>query len=351
MFSLPATGSFGIGVFSHDLTGLEENTTYYYRAKTHNSEGWGYGAEKSFITSEPEVELRLSDVDPPDPEPVRTIYRDIVNLPDPVLLGMTIRYFNHDDVGLYMQITGSGPGYTFGTVNLGLLGSGASAYQNLDEFASKAKPSVGDLPDGEMEENATLILRGYTDAGYSILKWTFERVVTVYWINSADAAFTVDFLNNFDDGTVQGWTATAEVGAVLSFNIATDYVLSPPYSAKLEYWNETSSYAISRMSKTFETPNKSKVFAIMDFRGSFLFPDTHYIRAVQIRNGGVVLVQIGEWSSAEADAMPKDKWMRVVVPLPPNSSVDLRIAAYGYRGAIPCHSCYLWLDDFKIISK
>ncbi|MCL6579207.1 MAG: hypothetical protein K6T73_07455, partial [Candidatus Bathyarchaeota archaeon] len=86
------------------------------------------------------IELRLSDVDPPAPEPKRTIYRDIANLPDPVKLGLTIRYFNHDDVGLYFQITGSGTGYTFGTVNLGLLASGKNAYINLDEFASRAKP-------------------------------------------------------------------------------------------------------------------------------------------------------------------------------------------------------------------
>ena len=70
------------------------------------------------------IELRLSDVDPPAPEPKRTIYRDIVNLPDPAKFGLTIRYFNYDDVGLYFQITGSATGYTFGTVNLGLLASG-----------------------------------------------------------------------------------------------------------------------------------------------------------------------------------------------------------------------------------
>ena len=45
------TGSFGTGSFSHDLGGLQPNTTYYYRAKAKNDKGkWGYGDEVSFTT-------------------------------------------------------------------------------------------------------------------------------------------------------------------------------------------------------------------------------------------------------------------------------------------------------------
>jgi hypothetical protein len=43
-------GSFGTGAFSHQITGLDRNKTYYFRAKAHNSAGWGYGSEKSFTT-------------------------------------------------------------------------------------------------------------------------------------------------------------------------------------------------------------------------------------------------------------------------------------------------------------
>lgn len=46
------TGSFGTGSFSHDLSGLNPETTYYYRAKAKNNDGvWGYGDEVSFTTS------------------------------------------------------------------------------------------------------------------------------------------------------------------------------------------------------------------------------------------------------------------------------------------------------------
>jgi hypothetical protein len=304
------------------------------------------------------IELRLSNIDPPAPEPKRTIYRDIVNLPDPVKLGLTIRYFNHDDVGLYFQITGSGTGYTFGTVNLGLLASGADAYQNLDEFASRAKPSASDLPNGEKEENITLILKAYTDSGYTNLKWTFERVVTVHWINSADPAFTVDFLNNFDDGTVQGWAAANEIGNDTGYptvTVATDYVLSPPYSLRMkQYFAATGlGQKRARLYKSFTTPNKDKIYAIMDIRVGSTDPTYHYQKNLRIQQDTTLLIWLGKpYDTATADYIPEGKWIRVVVPLPKNTTLEIRIIHEAYAASSGSGIyLYLWLDDFKIISK
>jgi hypothetical protein len=44
------SGDFGTGAFSHQFTGLAENTLHYYRAKAQNPVGWGYGGEQSFTT-------------------------------------------------------------------------------------------------------------------------------------------------------------------------------------------------------------------------------------------------------------------------------------------------------------
>lgn len=286
------------------------------------------------------VELRLSSVDPPAEEPHRTVYRDIVNLPDPVQLGLTVRYFNHDNVGLYMQITGSAVGYTFGTVNLGLLGSGASANINLDQFASRAKPVPGNLPNGEMQENVTLTLKGYTDSGYTTLKWTFTRTVTVYWINSADAAFTVDVLNNFDDGTVQGWTSPNTIA------VATDYVLSAPYSLKVSTTAGGSQQGkLITTSKNITTPNKTKVFAIIDIRISRT--SNGNCQVIQVLEGTTLKVRLGTDASI-ADNVPINKWMRIVIPMTANAAVTINIELYAYSNST---SFYVWVDDFKQISK
>jgi len=46
-------GSFGAEAFSRQITGFEFNRVVYFRAKAHNSAGWGYGAEQSFTTPPP----------------------------------------------------------------------------------------------------------------------------------------------------------------------------------------------------------------------------------------------------------------------------------------------------------
>jgi len=306
------------------------------------------------------IELRLSDVEPPASEPKRTIYRDIVNLPSTVKLGLTIRYFNHDDVDLYFQITGSGTGYTFGTVNLGLLASGANAYQNLDEFASRAKPSASDLPNGEMEENITLTLKAYTDSGYSNLKWTYERIVTVHWINSADAAFTVDVLNNFDDGTVQGWAVANELNnsGSLAIGVVTDYVLSTPYSCRMHQSSSSSDQLVrARLYKSFTTPNRTTVYAIANIRTYPRDPSypayPNYNKNLIIKNTDTTLLYIGRLGdSVLENYFPESKWMRLVVPLPANTTVAFRIVHECYiRPPTYMSICLLWLDDFKLISK
>lgn len=303
------------------------------------------------------IELRLSDVAPPAPDPPRTIYRDVLNLPDPVKLGITIRYFNYDDVDLYFQITASKTGYTFGAVNLGLLASGADAYRNLDEFGSRAKPSAGEFTAGEFDEPITLILKAYTDAGYTDLKWTHERTVTVHWIKSDDVAWTQDVLNDFDDGTVQGWAVVDEFQIKAGFPtlaVATDYVLSAPYSLKMTSSPEfTYAEARSRLYKSFTTPDKPVVYAILNLRQSNSDPTHLRHKYVQVQRDGSILVFVGKpYNTAGVDDVPKDKWLRIVVPLPPNTALELRVVQDIYSGAyVGDQYFWLWMDDFKIVSK
>jgi len=55
------TGSFGVESFDHEITSLQPKTTYYYRAKAHNSAGWGYGSEQSFTTLGYKIEGQCID--------------------------------------------------------------------------------------------------------------------------------------------------------------------------------------------------------------------------------------------------------------------------------------------------
>jgi len=297
------------------------------------------------------IELRVSDVAPPTPEPPRTIYRDLFNLPDPVILGLTIRYYNFDEVGLYFRVTGSGIGYTFGTVILGLLASGTNAYVNLDNFGSRAKPA------GEILESINLILRAYTDAAYTNLKWEYVRTVTVIWIDSSDPGYTVDVNNNFDDGTVQGWSAVQETGGPsCTCAVAQDYVLSPPYSLKMTHtsgegggWFQQQ----GRLQKAITTPNRNYVYAVLDIRCTALDEPNAKINRVFILRDGSILIWIGRDENLTSDAFPRNKWMRIVTPLPKDTALSFRISLrwYANYGVGVTRKGYIWLDDFKVISK
>lgn len=45
-----SSGNYGTTPFNHQISGLNKNTTYYFRAAAHNSEGWSYGDTVSFRT-------------------------------------------------------------------------------------------------------------------------------------------------------------------------------------------------------------------------------------------------------------------------------------------------------------
>lgn len=303
------------------------------------------------------IELRLSFVPPPAPDPPRTIYRDLPSLPDPALLGITIRYYNLDDVGLYFRVTGEAPGYTFGTVDLGLLGSGANTFKNLDEFASRAKPSA------ELSESIKLILRAYTDSGYTNLKWTCERTVNVVWIDSSNPSYTVDVLNDFNDGTAQGWDGLCDGLGTFSIAVVPGVFSSPPYSVRAQRYDGSGRTGCHYygggvyLFKTFTTPDRARIYAIFDVRlSNEITTGSVWRRLFRVYRASRVVIQLG-WTAlvVGVDQIPGDKWIRVVVPLPRNTSLKLTLEyAINYHNPsdyIPKLYTWMHMDDFKIISK
>ena len=286
------------------------------------------------------VDLRFSDVDPPDREPKRTVYADIVNLPDPVKLGLTVRIFNYDEVFLYMKVDGYNGSWSFTPNELGAVSSGTDRYFNLDVFGTRARPA------SETSDIITVRLRAYTDSGYSDLKWTFERSIEVSFIKSNDGSWTLDELDNFDDGTVQGWSAGGAGTPTLL--AVTDYVLSPPYSLR----GGNNRYASSNwlwINKTFSTPDKAMVFAVADVRYGYNVGSAQRNR-VTITVDGVTRLYLGSTSDAAALSVPWNRWMRLVFPLPPNSTPEIRLRMDAETN-VWGWTIYEWLDDFQIISK
>ena len=181
------------------------------------------------------VDLRFSTVAPPDPEPIRQIYCDIVNLPDPLTIALGVRIFNLDSSALYMKVDATASAWAFTAAELGILAAGSNFYRILTSFGERARPV------SPIQEALVVTLYAYSDSGYSNLVWTLARNIVVEYIQSDDETWTSDFVNNFDDGTVQGWDASPiPCGTGAGIGVVTDYVLSVPYALRW-YCNHSSS--------------------------------------------------------------------------------------------------------------
>ncbi len=244
-------------------------------------------------TGEGMIDLRFSGLERPTPEPRKTIYSDLVSLPDPVELGVTVRAFNYDSVTLYMKVDAVLAGWSFTTKTLGAIGAGANIYENLDDFGSRTKPVA------EVTETIVLRLWAYTDAGYTNLKWYYERNLVMIFIKSDDGSWATDLSNNFDDGTVQGWAVELLVGSYIVCEVETDFVLSVPNSCRMDNYTSVGSVYIA---------------SVYGPKGLYVWRD-----AVEISHLGKAYV-------ANYDRyVPRNKWMRIVVPLPVDDTFELGI--------------------------
>lgn len=280
------------------------------------------------------IDLRFSDVDPPDPDPIRTIYCDIAGLPNPMYLGLIPRVFNDDTVTLYMQLEGSHPNWTFTPTNLGSLGAGSNKYYRINQFGYRTRPS------SETNEILDITLNAYTDAGYSNLKWTITRSITTFMLRSDDGSWSLDENDDFIDGTIQGWAASS-LNPPVTLAVVSDFVLSPIYSLKASEGGDFWSHALW-LYKSFTTEEKDLVFAIANLRfdenlGGL--PPSFTFR-----------VQIDDETIIYLPTVTLDKWYSFLFPLPRGSTIQIKFYYTGSSSMKPW-SIIEWLDDFKIISK
>jgi hypothetical protein len=103
-FSSSSSGTFSTGSYTSSVTTLSPSTTYYARAYAHNADGYAYGEEVSFSTSNLTT-VSFSGVDPTD------IFKQVID--DYVARGGVVNYdgSSTDDTGLSLS-------YTFNTATI-----------------------------------------------------------------------------------------------------------------------------------------------------------------------------------------------------------------------------------------
>jgi len=288
----------------------------------------------------------------------KTIYSDVVGMPASMVLGVTIRYYNSTGQALYLKFFVSGTGWSSNSQELGQLAAGGNAYRNFDNFTSRTKPAA------ETENILHFELKGYTDSGYTNEVYSFSRDTTVKFIKSDDGSWTLDEYDDFETD-VEGWAVLWEYQGhgsdACSVARASDQKTHGTYSLKMTaavYYDGLGRERRTRVFKSFTTPNRNTVYAILNVRVSAAHGVSGTLKCqlkyLQVNRNGTLLIYLGRpYDQLESDYFPRDRWMRIMVPLPKNTTLEVRVVTDVNYAATSSYTClvYQWLDDFKIISK
>lgn len=300
-------------------------------------------------------------------------YQDIVDMPDPIVTSFGIQVYNYTTITIYIKMGGAGTGWNWATPpQLGSVASGGNVYFIAKDLGSRAKPGSA------VDDSITLTVRAYSDAGYTLeIGDGYPIIVTYHWLNSA--AMSLLDLDNFDGGTLEGWSVVAENGTDPVIEIATDYVLSAPNSCRAGNYKfgamDVSGYQLlARIEKTFAVPACTKAYFICNakmkmesYGGSWNNPNNGglawSLMAIAYGAGtGTPVTYLGgnqylySWygNMFSAPGPKYSNWQRLVGPLPTNQSVDVkarfgatRWVTYAESDAYFRQRCYF--DDLKVV--
>ena len=245
-----------------------------------------------------------------DPEVVVSI----TDLPDPFTFNLLLSITNNENQDLYFRATLVNPpaGYSNYTKNLGLISAGGSALKLYS--LTRSKPA---LTDGEYTEALTVRVEAYTDSAYSNLYATKDIQVTVTYIDHKDPAFTVIDVDNFDDGTVEGW-AQRDIGENFTHKragpgapeVGSGHYVSQPYALTTDVAYFESNNAVV---KSFNVPSGyTKAYLVMHFWSN--------------GDWGIRIVNSQGKKLVKPSTLLNDqKWYRVAVKLPTGESTTVQL--------------------------
>jgi len=252
------------------------------------------------------------------------IYCDIYQLTDPMQeFRIPFKIGNSEDIELWFQVVGSlvsgdAAAWTFTTQNLGSIvagGTGSFTYTG----AQRAKPTLTDM---ELVETIRLTLKAYTDSAYTDLYDERSWDMNVYMFDSTRTGVTEIFRTDFDDGTLQGWTATPIDGTI---GLTTESYRSPSYSVKSEVGTGGGENSLSR-SVTVGT--YSKCYAIIHWQYGILHIYFDGVLKYKTEQIGV-------------------EWSRLCFPFPVDATTTLDIRPQHPTGTVPT---VRYLDDLAVVA-
>jgi len=270
-----------------------------------------------------------------------TYYTDIAPIVGAnMLFGYQQYSLNQEVATKYYKIEGitSGGGWTpQAAQQLGAIASGTGTRFNVPDFMQRTTPA------SPVTEDITLRISRYPDNTYTDPPEAIaDRVVTHKFIDSG--AMTLLNLDNFDDGTVQGWTLTQQESGYFTMGVDSTYHISPAYSLRMRgrnTWSSAWRTKWGRASKPFVVPSASEAYLVINVMVRKTGASVHYTFAIY--NNGVIVAEL----NPSDNQIIFDKWMRLVIPL--ETGITNAIDLHHYVGITDTKLTYIYFDDLKIV--
>jgi len=254
----------------------------------------------------------------------RNIYIDLHRLPDPIRYLFGIEIWNQSFVTLWFRFIQTNPNWSPSSVDLGSVAPGARGYFVVE----LSRP----LPTADLTEDMPITIEAYLDSAYTQLATSISETVTCYleytenwpWVN----------IDNFDDGTWQGWAFTNVDRS--RGEISTDHsVIAGGYSVKVltphrDVHSVVCAYPEAYIEKTLTVGTGTKgrltlYFANKRIIDKFIAP--HEI-TVHINDELKRILRHTNIIGVDHTA-----WRKITVAIPPGESVRVRITVKTHSQA------------------
>lgn len=262
---------------------------------------------------------------------------DINDLKDSTLkMQIALQLKNQESNPYYFLIDNYGlppANWTITPYKIGLIGVGATSqfvYSNI----SRTKPTSISM--GLLTENASLVVKAYSDASYSNFYSQDNFNVTFNFIDRTAPVWSQLHHDNFDDATTQQWSAQGSNSP--SVSASTEYYRSFQYSLKLAQGRYASNAHEAALKKSFSVSSSfTEAYLIFSIRSQSWAADQFKI----VINGTTYF---------RSDIQPStNRWYRFAIPLQTGkvSIVELwclpNTTAWTYY--------YAYLDDVYVIAR
>jgi len=247
-----------------------------------------------------------------------------------IRVDVQFQFKNQEDRAYYvrMQASGSPPaGWTLqGTLDIGLIA--VDETKSTYYWMKRTRPTS--IPGGLLTESVSVSIAAYRDSGYSDLYSQDTATITFHLIDRTSTAWIILSENNFDDGTVQGWSCNrGESYGSCSIGVSTEVYRSFGYSAKL-----TESWSYGGFQKSFQISGYQEAYMIFS------------LRSASWRNLPTVTFD-GTVYFVPDQAPLTNVWYQFTIALPTGKTTTVTIWAVD----APSTSNSAYLDDVYVIAR